>query len=687
MTTTSETSTRRPTGGLRAASPDLELVVQRIRLRLRLRLAWLAHLRERGLTEADIATGDRDRLEDELEWRERAVPEDLRVALATAEQSLRAWGGGRLSTLVETFGLSASEVDLLHVCFAAGVDERIARVMSSLHRDDQRRYVTEPLAARLCDRAAGGLSTAESALRLWGIVTDEPVGPGEPPAVRLDRTIVAWLHGVDELDHRLVGIVRTVAAHPPLDGWPVAQVADRCRPRPGHDQPDPTRVVVRGRAGSGRRSFATATGAALGLRTAVVDADRIAPGDWEETFSAVQRRGYLDRCAPIWHGRRAVERPWPARTPNFPVQFLCLEPGDRVAELSELADVVVELPDPTVDDRRRLWRQYVAEVEDWPEPARSDVVERPHTVVGDIVHVAGQRATTVTAAGQVLRRRSRDRLGPLVSPMSLPYRRQDLVVPDRVRDQIDFLVFECRERRRFWAGEARGRLYPRAGLVALLAGPPGVGKTMTAQVIAAELGVDLLRVNLAETISKYVGETAKNLDAVLRNVQELDAVLLCDEADTLFGRRTEIRDAHDRWANADTNFLLQAIETYSGIVLLATNRKDQLDDALTRRLRHLLDLPKPDAAARRTLWQTLLADVAPDCGSDPESGAELVLRLAARLELTGAEIKNAALNAGLVAARAGTRLNADAILEGLDRELSKQGRALSDMDRQRVLHG
>ncbi len=662
----------------------LDLVRQRVRMRLGLRTAWLAHLRELGLDDVDIATGDRDNLGDELAWRAGAAPPELLDAVAAADASLRQGAAGRLGVLTEVFGLTPPELDLLHVCLAAE-DERVGRVLALVSGDERGRRVTEAAAARVCDRAAPVLASAESALRLWGIVADDPGLAGDPPAVLLDHTVVAWLHGIDELDPRLVGVLRGTVAHEPLAGWPVSEVARRCRPDDALDQPDPVRVVVRARPGSGRRSFAAAVCAALGLRAVEVDADRIAEEDWAQTFTAVQRHAFLGRSAPVWHGRRAGASAWPAYPPGFPIQFVCVEPGETAPAVDGVADVVLDLPDPTVEDRWRLWRTYVPACEEWPEPERSDVVERAHSTVADIVHVARLRATTVGAAREALRRRNRDRLGPLVTPMPLPYGPDDLVVPPRIRDALDFLLFECRQRRRFWALGDRARLYPQAGLVVLLAGPPGVGKTMAAQVVAASLGVDLLRVNLAETISKYVGETAKNLEAVLRNAGELDAVLLCDEADTLFGRRTELRDAHDRWANADTNFLLQAIETYPGIAILATNRKDQLDEAVMRRLRHVLELPRPDAGARLSLWHGFLADVEP--GLDLAACAALLARLAHGVELTGAEIKNAALNAAFIAARAGRSVDADAIVEGLDRELSKQGRALSVLDRRRVLDG
>lgn len=674
------TATAEPTHTGRA---ELELAVQRIRLRLGLRVAWLSHLSQIGLSDTEIVSGDRDRLDDELAWRAEAAPDELLDALTVAEQSLGQRGHGRLGRLAETFGLSPVEVDLVHVCLAAAVDERVGRVFARLHGDDQRRYVTEHAAARVCDRDTAVLAAHESPVRLWGLVLEEPTGPGEPPAVRLDRTVLAWLHDVSELDPTLIGVVRDRAPHAPLGSWPLDDVAGRCQDDVARGQP--TRVVIRGRPGSGRRSFAAAVCDALGLRATDVDADRIRPDRWEPTSVAMQRHAWLERTAPIWAGDTLVAATWSTSVPPFPIQFACVGPSDNLAAVEELTDVVVDMPPLTVDDRSALWSRYVPTSDDWPELQRSDIVDRPHLLVGDIVHVARQGASTTAAAREVLRQRIHDQLGPLVTPMPLPYRRADLVVPDRTGEQLDFLLFECRQRRRFWAGGGRARLYPEAGLIALLAGPPGVGKTMAAQVLAGELGVPLLRVNLAETISKYIGETAKHLELVLDQARDLDALLLFDEADTLFGKRTEIRDAHDRWANADTNFLLQAIETYPGVGLLATNRKDQIDEAFLRRLRHVVELPRPDSAARRALWLALLADVDPD--ADPAPYSPLVDRLAERVELTGAEIKHAVLNAAFVAAGAGTPPGPDAIVAGLDRELAKQGRPLSELERRRVLDG
>jgi SpoVK/Ycf46/Vps4 family AAA+-type ATPase len=202
---------------------------------------------------------------------------------------------------------------------------------------------------------------------------------------------------------------------------------------------------------------------------------------------------------------------------------------------------------------------------------------------------------------------------------------------------------------------------------------------MAAQVLAAHLGLDLFRISLAAVVSKYVGETSQNLQRVLARAEHMDAVLLFDEADALFGKRTEIRDAHDRFANTDTNHLLQAIEAYRGVALLASNKKANIDGAFLRRIRYVLEFPKPDAQQRRALWQRLVREL---CGDVRPSDLGLDV-LAEAIELTGAQIKHAVLTAAFAARRDETPVTRAHILHGIERELLKEGRALTARERER----
>jgi SpoVK/Ycf46/Vps4 family AAA+-type ATPase len=238
-------------------------------------------------------------------------------------------------------------------------------------------------------------------------------------------------------------------------------------------------------------------------------------------------------------------------------------------------------------------------------------------------------------------------------------------------------------RSEFWEKPGPRRLFPRGrGLIGFLLGPPGTGKTMAAQVIAAELKLDLYRVDIAVCLSKYIGETVKNLRQVFTAAARMNAVFLFDEADALFAKRTEVKDAHDRHANTDTNYLLQLLEDFDGIALLASNRKHNVDPAFMRRIRFILDFPRPGTEERRVIWQRLLDELAGQEAA--EALRRPVEKVAEIVEMSGAQIKVALLSALFAAAQDGQPLGLPQLYRGINRELVKEGRAISPKDRERI---
>ena len=221
------------------------------------------------------------------------------------------------------------------------------------------------------------------------------------------------------------------------------------------------------------------------------------------------------------------------------------------------------------------------------------------------------------------------------------------------------------------------------GLIALFSGPPGTGKTMAAQVIAAQLGLDLYRIDLSAVVSKYVGETSQRLESILSRAANMDIVLLFDEADALFGKRTEVRDAHDRFANTDTNYLLQAVESYQGIAILASNKTENIDHAFIRRLRYVLEFPKPDGSQRKLLWASILNKMGHTTTLRKLDGK--INTIANNLEMTGAQIKFAALSADFASQRDKKMLGMNHLIKGIERELVKEGRTLTGKERERLI--
>jgi MoxR-like ATPase len=673
--------------------PDpTERMLMRIRLRAQLRVIWLRTLWRRESDRDAERTVSHEQVDAALEiWDAPDAEAEFRSGfpaaraaadlLARVEAAMQADTKSRLKSLAGLFALTQPESDLLEACLAASLDPSLARVFAYLQDVATRTYVTEELAASLFGHDRRAILDAGSALRRWRLVSEEPVAPGEPAALACDPLIRGWILGGFHLDEALVGAARPRPPVDPMPRWPVEETAlraERSLASGAH-----VRITVRGTPGSGRRSLAAAIASRLSLRLLEVDSDATDELSWPQLFLRAQRQAYLDRCALAWTGERMLRARWPRTVPLFPVQFVIAEPGDGAPPSCEAIDEGVAMPALALAEREAMLRRMVPGADGWPASATAELAARHRLTIGEIAALARQQPSTPEQASSHLRSAIRYRLGDIAQWVECPFTAGDLVLPVSLRHAIDDFVFEAGARARIWEESAARRLFPQGrGLLGLLAGPPGTGKTMAAQTIAATLGLDLFRISLSEVVSKYVGETSKNLQRVFARAEEMDAVLLFDEADALFSRRTEVKDAHDRYANTDTNHLLQAVESYGGVALLATNRKTNIDPAFLRRIRYVLDFPKPGAAERSELWRRLVDELA---GSEAAGRLSPGLdRLADSIEATGAQIKFAVLSALFAARRDGAPVGMNHILRGLERELIKEGRALTERDRERL---
>ncbi|MCU1448350.1 MAG: family ATPase, partial [Acidimicrobiales bacterium] len=263
--------------------------------------------------------------------------------------------------------------------------------------------------------------------------------------------------------------------------------------------------------------------------------------------------------------------------------------------------------------------------------------------------------------------------GDIFTVLGLPYTWDDIVLAPSVRAHLEEFQSMARLRGPVYEEWGFGRLVPLGrGVTALFAGPSGTGKTMAAQVLARSLGVGLYRVDLAGVVNKYIGETEKRLKRVFDACERANVVLLFDEADALFGKRTQVKDAHDRFANIEIDYLLQRMEQFEGVAILATNRKRDMDSAFLRRLRFIVDFVVPGPEERRRLWTLSLQERGPD-GQTLLSGDIDWQLLAERLELSGAGIKGAALAAAFLARAEGAPIGMRHILHAARRELTKYG--------------
>jgi SpoVK/Ycf46/Vps4 family AAA+-type ATPase len=340
-----------------------------------------------------------------------------------------------------------------------------------------------------------------------------------------------------------------------------------------------------------------------------------------------------------------------------------------------------EIPRPDLTERADLWRGELTARGWQADPAFVDALSAgfrftPREMQRALAGYAASRnpedadALDCDSLVRVCRETSRRTIQRFARKIVPRRGWEDLVLPEDSREQLEEICAGARGRRRVHEEWGFGRKLPlRSGLNVLFAGPSGVGKTMSAEILAGELGLDLFAVDLACVVSKYIGETEKNLAMVFDEAEATNCVLFFDECDALFGKRTEIKDAHDRYANIEVSYLLQRIDQFEGIVILATNLRSNLDAAFTRRIRYAVEFPFPEAQHREQIWRKVFPKEA------PVSGDVDLEFLARQFKLTGGSITNIALNAAFLAASNGGRVGMKQVIHATRRELQKMGKS------------
>ena len=433
-------------------------------------------------------------------------------------------------------------------------------------------------------------------------------------------------------------------------------------------------VVVSGDAGCGRSDIAKGFAAQLCSHAIMVS-----PPEVTDAVARLAREAAISESAVIVTDAELLPPElWRTLTRDIGVPLLVTATAKAVPRLAQDAShpvLKVEGPRRDLAQRRRMWQ--AAAPDSWAHGEITALAER-FDVGRDGIHAAmGLARTQASADGRtdvaVADARAacetlRDvRFQGMAEALSCPYLASDIVLPANVKAEMDLVIAWARHGSRlFGSGGPARALNAAGGLACLFSGPPGTGKTMAAQIIAREVDYALYRIDLSQVVDKYIGESEKRFAAILDEAERSRVGLFCDEADWAFGKRTELHDSHDRYANTTVDFLLQRLETFGGLIILATNLPGNIDDAFLRRMQICAEFTRPDAADRRRIWDRLLP---------AERGSDVDLDLlSGPFDLTGGEIRNAVYAAHLLAAKHDEQLSMRHCAKALWREIGKIGR-------------
>jgi hypothetical protein len=575
------------------------------------------------------------------------------------------------------FGLNAFESQILLLCAGVEMDSKLATLCAEAQGHPQRQYASLGLAMATFPEPQWSALTPSRPLRRFRLVEVE-AGHGLTSApLRIDERILHYLAGVNMLDLRLDTLIQAR----PLPGWIAADhkltATEAARAFEAYAQYSPV-LHLCGDDPGGQEDAATVAAQNTGRQLFVVlAADLPAIGGELDQFAILWQReallvpgALLIQCEP--GGLKA-----PARHLAERLQGLVFLASREPVRLNR-AFLRFEVNKPQPTEQKRLWQQALGPMAATFNGTLDDLSEQFRlsakmiSSTGTIMALSKDpfRPEDLWNACRSLARPKLEDLAQRIVPAA---GWDDLVLPESQKQILRQMAEQVRHRMKVyetWGFSAKGRRG--LGVTALFTGESGTGKTLTAEVLAHELRLDLYRIDLSAVVSKYIGETEKNLRQVFDAAEEGGVLLLFDEADALFGKRSDVKDSHDRYANIEVGYLLQRMEAYEGLAILTTNLKSSLDKAFQRRLRFTVNFPFPDANQREAIWSRVFPPNTPTAGLDS--------RKLAQLNVTGGSIRNIALNAAFLAAQSTKSVAMEHLLEAARLEAQKIERPLSDAE-------
>ncbi|MEH2090295.1 ATP-binding protein [Nostoc sp.] len=595
-----------------------------------------------------------------------------------------------LILLSQKLGLSDFEQEILLLCVAMELDPGMARLCAKAQDNAHQPYPTFALALSLFDEPAWDALSWERPLRYWRLIEIHQLGvqPLTSSGLRVDERILNYIKGLNSLSDRLASLVIPLETEqwdvklPPSQNAVVETIIQQLR-QTQREQRLPVIQLV-GADSLSKQLIAQQVAAQLDRYVYRLSVELLPTqaGELETVARLWHRESLLLPLALYLDAQELDDKPTTEGQALPLHRFLTRSGGLIFLSTREIrqnlgqSTIVVDVEKPTPTEQKATWSQALGTVADI----------NPRLLTGQFnlnlvtIEQIAQQVLAETSNPEIPNRlwsaclgNTRPQLDTLAQRLDLKATWDDIVLAPEETNLLHQIADQIRQRSQVYQNWGFDKRMNRGmGISALFAGESGTGKTMAAEVIANDLQLNLYRIDLSAVVNKYIGETEKNLRRLFDAAEDGGAILFFDEADALFGKRSEVRDSHDRHANIEVNYLLQRLEAYHGLAILATNLKSSLDHAFMRRLRFIVNFSFPGVAERQVMWEKVFP---------PETPTEdLDFHRLARLNLTGASIQNVALNAAFLAAQAGTPVTIALVLAAVRTEFRKLERPVNEAD-------